>query len=58
MSTRIQRVRDAPSHPKWKDFEPELWEVLSEDLREQEFTGSFEECVQYLKGLCPTGGCE
>lgn len=58
MSTRIQRVREAKLDNFPWNFEPELWEVLSEDLREQEFTGSFEECVQYLKGLCPTGGCE
>lgn len=35
-----------------------LHDVLSEDMRSVDFTGSFEECVQFLKSKCSTGACE
>jgi hypothetical protein len=52
MSIRMLLVKHATQH------RPEIWEVLSPDLREQEFQGTHEECVQYLRNQCPNGSCE
>lgn len=35
-----------------------VYEVLSDDMRSTEFTGSFDECIRYLQSQCPTGKCE
>jgi hypothetical protein len=54
---RLQKVREATQGLPWQT-KPEVWEVLSEDLREQEFEGTYEECLRYLKAQCPTGSCD
>jgi len=54
MSVRMMKVRDGTMSENWED----LWEVLTPDLREQEFTGTHEECAQYLRNQCPNGSCE
>lgn len=41
----------------WEN-KPEVWMVLSPDLREEEFEGTLEDCTKYLRTSCPTGKCE
>lgn len=40
------------------DAKPDIWAVLSSDFREEEMTGTLEECQRYLQSQCPTGTCE
>ena len=55
---RLQRLVDFKQGKfPWQTVQ-EVWEVLTPDLREQEFQGSYEECLKYLKSTCPNGSCE
>lgn len=61
MNSRLQRVTeevgstsDRLKHPP----QPSRWEVLSADMRDTEFSGTYEQCVKYLQAQCPTGSCE
>lgn len=43
---------------KSRQGQVDLWEVLTPDMRDREFSGSFEECEKYLRNQCPNGSCE
>lgn len=58
MNDRIIRIRDESGSSVRKDIKPAVWAVLSENYRDELFTGTYEECVQYLKGQCANGSCE
>lgn len=57
MSERLMLVRPAKMNGLYVE-KPEVWEVLTPDLRAQEFEGTYVECVQYLRSQCATGSCE
>jgi hypothetical protein len=57
MNERLQRKRNETGNSVQQDIEPAIWVVLSEDFREEEFEGTYQQCEQYLKSTCSTGKC-
>ncbi len=58
MSNRLIRKSEAIFRDWPKVSSPEVWVVLSVDLRDELFEGTFLECQRYLKNVCATGNCE
>lgn len=58
MSLRLLKLREGELGKfPWQSTQ-EVWEVLTPDLRDQEYQGTHEECIQYLRNQCPNGSCE
>jgi hypothetical protein len=59
MYERLLKVKDCEGYSTVSpNFKPEVWEVLSPDLRTTSFTGTREQCIKYLRDNCPNGSCE